>query len=83
MEISMSRQLSISDRQYTRAEALALLGIKSRQTLTSYCNALHIEPGLNFFSKEQFTLLNELRQWRENKGKICNFVKNKARSQAI
>ena len=77
----MSRQLLTSSRQYTRAEAMTLLGIKSRQTLTSYCNALHIEPGIRSFSEEQFTKLNDLRKWRENNGKICNFVKNKAHSQ--
>jgi hypothetical protein len=60
---------------------MSLLGIKSRQTLTSYCNALHIEPGIRSFSIEQFTKLNNLRKWRENNGKICNFAKNEAPSQ--
>jgi hypothetical protein len=60
---------------------MLLLGIKSRQTLTSYCNALKIEPYTRSFSEEQFTRLNNLRIWRVNNGKICNFAKNEAPSQ--
>jgi hypothetical protein len=81
MKYIMSRQLTISNRQYTREEAMSLLGIKGRQTLTSYCNALQIEPYTRAFSEGQFTRLNNLRIWRKNKGRICDFVKNEALSQ--
>jgi hypothetical protein len=59
---------------------MTLLGIKSRQTLTSYCNALRIPHGLHTFNEDQFQRINDLRQWREGKGRISDFIKNEAHS---
>jgi hypothetical protein len=59
---------------YTRAEALKKLGLRSRTSLTNYCNILSIPHGLHSFSAEEFQKLSDLRDWRLRGGRISDFL---------
>lgn len=41
------------------------LGIRSRTTLTDYCNLLSIPPGVRYFTQGEFEQLQQLRAWCE------------------
>lgn len=48
---------------YSRAYTMVALGIRSRSTLTDYCNLIGIPPGVHDFTQEEFDQLKELRAW--------------------
>jgi hypothetical protein len=60
----------------TRSEAQQKLGIRSRTTLNSYCNALGIPCGLRYFMPDQYERLANLRDWVLQGYRISAFVLN-------
>jgi hypothetical protein len=67
-----------SSNQYTsRATAIAKLGIRSRTTLTDYCNLLGIPPGVHYFTTEEFQQLQRLRAWCKRGGRKGDYLRSK------
>lgn len=55
--------LNQNQRLYSRQEAMELLEIRSRTTLTDYCNKLGFPAGQHYFNEEEFAELKDLRDW--------------------
>lgn len=74
--MSHSFHLQSSNQFTSRTVAITKLGIRSRTTLTDYCNLLGIEPGIHYFTAEEFQQLQELRFWCKRGGRKGDFLKN-------
>ena len=74
--MSHSFHLQSSNQFTSRAAAIAKLDIRSRTTLTDYCNLLGIPPGVHYFTAEEFQQLQELRFWCKRGGRKGDFLKN-------
>lgn len=54
---------------------MTLLSIRSRSTLTEYCNLLGIMPGIRYFTQEEIEKLQELRSWCKRGGRKAEYRK--------
>lgn len=54
---------NLNQQQYSRQEAMDLLEIRSRTTLTDYCNHFGFPAGQHYFNNEEFAALKDLREW--------------------
>ena len=74
--MSHSFHLQLSNQFTSRTAAITKLDIRSRTTLTDYCNLLGILPGIHYFTAEEFQQLQELRAWCKRGGRKVDFLKN-------
>ena len=81
--MSHSFRLQSSNQFTSRAAVIAKLGIRSRTTLTDYCNLLGIAPGIHYFTAEEFQQLQELRGWCKRGDRKGDFLKNIKNKRAI
>lgn len=75
--MSHNFHLQLSNQFTSRAAAIAKLGIRSRTTLTDYCNLLGIEPGVHYFTTAEFQQLQELRAWCKRGRRKGDYLKSK------
>jgi hypothetical protein len=65
---------SVAKNQWTRAEVREEMGIRSRTTLTTYCNYLRIPRWIRYFTENQRNRIIDLRRWIENGNAISDYI---------
>lgn len=67
-------QNTLTKLQWTRAEVLGEMGLRSRSTLNAYCNYLKIPRWIRYFDERQHNQLMELRVWIKRGNAISDYA---------
>jgi hypothetical protein len=69
----------VAKNQWTRAEVREEMRVRSRTTLTTYCNYLRIPRWIRYFTADQRNQIMALRRWIEDGNAISDYVSESER----